>query len=169
MVTDYPSGDGEDPRPAEAAEVDTVAQCRLRSTGSGAVAAILEAVPDAALVLAPTGELIHANAHALRLLDQVGIEGAIGLDVGALLGCERVEGGWAPGPAGDNGEFLAALEAARAQQEATAFEATLSVEQGGLLFTGHFRVRVAPVPCDGLRCSLVLLAGVGPLRRRRHA
>lgn len=132
---------------------------RERFLGNGAVTAVLEALPEAVFVFNLQRQLVHANAPALQMVDQVGVDGALGLRLGELLGCEHTIGaleGCGGAAACENcaaiGSLLAALGGDGAQGVCT-----LHLEKDGRIRTEKFYVRASALHVGDLRLLLLVM------------
>lgn len=150
----------ETPPPAPArlspAEADELRSWLL---GNGAVAAVLEALEDAAFIFTASGQLLHANAEALKTVDLVGVSGAVGLRLNEMFGCaaERVTAAGCDTPIACHNclptrQIIAALDG-------TPVDGTVSLllEQSAQFYTGKFHVRASALRIDGLDLRLLIL------------
>jgi hypothetical protein len=120
------------------------------------------------MLFSNSGQLVHANAEALQTLDQVGVQGAVGLMLHELLGCGgtdvRASGcvTMTRCPNCDSIRMLLSVMDGNPIDSAVA----LQIEQSSGAFTGKFHVKSAPVDVDGIRMRLLILRQRNALHRK---
>jgi hypothetical protein len=127
--------------------------------GNGAVTAVLEALPEPVFVFNGLRQLLHANAPALRIVDQVGIDGAIGLRLGELLGCDHTVGsleGCGGAAACANCVAISAM-LQTTEGRTTEGSCELHLEKDGKVRAERFYARASPLHVPGQNLILLVL------------
>lgn len=144
---------------------------RAKIMVGGALTAVLEAIEEALFIFSASGQLVHANAHALKTVDQVGVQGAVGLRLSEFFGCpvdEIAPAGCGTASPCRNCEairtMLGALEGAAVEKPVA-----LHLEQIAGSFLGKFEVKAAPIDVDGIRLHLLILRQRSLVKRNDRA
>jgi hypothetical protein len=140
---------------------------RSRIMVGGALTAVLEAIEEALFIFSASGQLVHANAHALKTVDQVGVQGAVGLRLSEFFGCptdEVAPDACVTGSPCRNCEAIRSMLGAlhgRPVEKPVA----LYLEQIAGSFLGKFEVKAAPIDVDGIRLHLLILRARSLVKR----
>lgn len=139
---------------------------RLQLLGNGAMVPVLEALDLCVLIFSTGGQLVHANAAALKTLDQVGVHSAMGLRLEELL--PNVGPGATGGADANNAEAIQLMRRAM-QGTPCSGPVVLHLEQSAQFFVGKFEVKAVPVRFEQQELHLLLLRQVSLVKARKHA
>jgi hypothetical protein len=146
------------------AEVDAL---RAKLIGNGVLVAVLEAIDEAVFLFLENGQLLHANAEALKTVDHVGIQSAAGITLSELLGCtfDQVSAaGCGTSTPCRNCEAIRTLLGAF-EGKIPGKPVALLLEQSAQSYLGKFRVKASSLSVDGLRLHLLILQQTSLVKR----